>query len=90
MGLRVTLQTVPMQQLVTLHVTLQPRPEACARRYICSVTALPVVRVDKETPCYWTSNLGNQCKFKPHWCPFLLALGNKSLRHQWRCRKGLV
>ncbi|KAG0141528.1 hypothetical protein CROQUDRAFT_51576, partial [Cronartium quercuum f. sp. fusiforme G11] len=40
---QVTLQTAPMQQLVTLHVTLQPRSEACARRYICSVTALPVV-----------------------------------------------
>ncbi|KAG0140862.1 hypothetical protein CROQUDRAFT_52614, partial [Cronartium quercuum f. sp. fusiforme G11] len=48
---QVTLQTAPMQQLVTLHVTLQPRSEACARRYICSVTALPVVRVVKVTPC---------------------------------------
>ncbi|KAG0148812.1 hypothetical protein CROQUDRAFT_40796, partial [Cronartium quercuum f. sp. fusiforme G11] len=40
---QVTLQTAPMQQLVTLHVMLQPRSEACARRYICSITALPVV-----------------------------------------------
>ncbi|EGG01851.1 uncharacterized protein MELLADRAFT_91846 [Melampsora larici-populina 98AG31] len=42
-GGQVTLQTVPGRELMKRHATLRPRPEACARRFICSVAALPGV-----------------------------------------------